>query len=784
VSSFEGEWGRAFTAQMQRIISMATSYTGNACTTTNCTNNGNTIFELPNPFRNHEYVARVDYVLNKHQNMYGRWVDDIHTTTNPVGDGSLPSTPYHDAGSAHNVVISHTYAFKNSFNVLSGAAVWTAVNQTPYGDVWEKQTYGYSYAPLFNTPGYKLGTPLMSIYGYTGIDDERFLNRAHTTYLQGQDIYTTVIGTQTIKIGAFVGRMRKDQNGKPYYNGEVNFQDTATNASVSNGNASTGTALADALLGRFNSYTEAQSDTFGFFRVWQAAAFVDHVWRVTSKLSINSGLRYEWMTPWTSQQNNVAAFYPEFYDPGQAVTVNSDGTVVPGSGNPYNGLRRAGDGVPTNQEFRVPGATSAAVLSVPTIGKRGFYNAQHVFMPRFGFAYDLMGNGQTAFRGGAGLFYDIPQANAAFTALNAAPYLQSYAVTAGNMDSLSSYSSQFATDVIGAQYAIDPHEVRPYVYQYNFGLQQQIQAGMFLEINYIGNQARHMLRVPDINGVDPQTEDKAFQVNQSTAIDAMRPYKGYDAIYQYRTDVDGNYNGLQANLTRRVGKGRFTFAYTFSKALSTNSADTEVQHVYIYQKSYNYGSTTFDRRNILSSSYNVSTPTMSRFNYVVRQALGGWMLTGTWRWQDGQHLTPYGEDAFGVSNNADYAGHPVQYPHTQLRWWNVVNPGDVVNFSPPNVGETGNTPKGIIIGPNFTTTALSARKTFTITERYHLTLQLDGFNVFNHPNFANPGVNIQSAGSYTATGAGATSATVDSVSIGITSAAAPRQLQAGARLSF
>lgn len=779
ISPFMGEWGRAMAAQYQRVISLATSYTGNACTTTNCTNNGNTIFELPYPYRNHEYVARVDYVLNKHQNMYGRWVNDTHTTTDPVGDGQLPSTPYHEMGPADNLVLSHTYAFRNSFNEASFAAVWSSFNQTPVGDIWQKSTYGYSYQPLFSTPGYKLGTPLITIYGYTTMDDERFLNRSHTTYLQGQDIYTTVLGRQQIKVGAFFGRMRKDQNGKPYYNGSVNFQSTATNAS-----SSTGNALADALLGRFNSYTEANFDPYGLFRIWQAAAFVDHVWRATAKLSINSGLRYEWMTPWVSQQNNLAAFYPEMYDPKQAVTVTQDGFVVPGSGNPYNGLRRAGNGVPASEDSRVPYATSAAVLSVPTIGKRGFYNSQHVFMPRFGFAYDLHGNGQTAFRGGAGLFYDIPQGNAAYNALNSAPFLQSYTVQNGSMENLGAYSSQFARNVIGAQYAVDPHEVRPYVYQYNFGIQQQIDAGMFLQINYVGNQSRHMLRVPDINGVDPQTEDAVFQVNQSAAIDSMRPYKGYDAIYQYRTDVDGNYNSLQANINRRVGKGRFTFAYTWSKALSTASADTEVQHVYIYNKNYAYAPTSFDRRNAFAASYNVSTPTFARYNQIIRQSVGGWMLTGTWRWQGGSYMTPYGTDTFGVQNRANYAGLPVVYPHTQLRWWDTINPGTVVNFSAPTVGETGNTPKGIIVGPNFTTTAISARKTFSLTERYHLTVNLDGFNILNHPNFANPSVNVQSATAYTSSLGAATSATTDSASIGIASASAPRNLQAGARLTF
>jgi hypothetical protein len=328
-------FGHALINLYDRMIAQATTYAGNDCTLNGCANNnGNTLYELPQPYRNHEYLARVDYVLSKRQNMYGRWVNDTHTTTNPAGDGALPTTAYHEMGPANNLLLSHTFVFSPTmYNEISLAGLWSSYNQTPVGDEWLKSTYGFSYQPLFDTPGYKLGIPLISIYGYTSIYDDRFLNRSHTTYMQLQDIVTKVIGHHQAKAGVFFGRMRKDQNGKPYYNGDVSFTNASSSANT------TGSAVADALLGRFATYTESASDTYGFFRLWQASGFVDDVWRVLPKLSINAGLRYEWVTPWVSQQNNLAAFYPEYYDPTQAVTVTPDGKVVPGSGNPYNGER-------------------------------------------------------------------------------------------------------------------------------------------------------------------------------------------------------------------------------------------------------------------------------------------------------------------------------------------------------------------------------------------------------------------------------------------------------------
>jgi len=773
ISNLITPFGHGIQKIYQNIISKATTYSGAACTTTGCSNNGNTVYELASPFRNHEYIARVDYNLSKRQNVFGRWIVDTHTKTNPLGDGTLPTTAYHDAGPANNVILSHTFIISPStFNEFSFASLWSSINQTAQGTDWLKSTYGLSYTPIYPDAGPKLGIPLTSVYGYTTFDDDRFLNRSHTTYLQIQDIYTKVAGPHTIKVGAYIGRNRKDQNGKPYYNGNVSF-------TTSDSTNTTGNALADALLGNFANYSEVASDTYAFFRLWQAAAYIDDTWRILPKLSLNWGVRFEWMTPWTSQQDNLASFYPEYYDPTQAVTVNQDGTVVSGSGNRYNGMRRAGNGVPSSELSRVTNGQSADVLSVPTIGKRGFYSAQRVIAPRFGFAYDLYGDGTTALRGGFGLFYDTPQGNVAYSALNAPPYLESETIQNGNMDSLSSYAGQATTHTIGDMYSVSSHEQRAYVYQYNFGIQQQLDKGMFLQINYIGNQGRHLLHDPDINGVDPDLEDATFKVNSSVNVNYLRPYKGYGAIYQYRTDADSNYNGLQANLNRRVGKGRFTVAYTWSKSLSTSSGDTDVAHIFPYSKTYYYGYTTFDRRELISATYMVASPSFRGHNEILRGSLGNWMLTGTGRYQGGQRLTPTGTDTLGVGGRAQYNGYPVVYPHKWSAWWDPISPGDVVNFQPPAVGAIGNSPKGIIIGPSYIDLSISARKTFNYHTRYHLTADLSAFNVMNHPNFSIPGVNVNSV-----TTVKNSDTTVDHSSIGITSAKAPRQIQGGLRLVF
>ncbi len=109
-------------------------------------------------------------------------------------------------------------------------------------------------------------------------------------------------------------------------------------------------------------------------------------------------------------QNNMVNFVPYLYNPAKAVSVTNTGTLVIGSGNPYNGLIRAGDGIPPDQLARVPGGNSALAQSIPTGAPRGLYDASALVMPRFSFAYRLFNDNKTVLRGGFGVtFHDRTQ---------------------------------------------------------------------------------------------------------------------------------------------------------------------------------------------------------------------------------------------------------------------------------------------------------------------------------------------------------------------------------------
>ena len=367
--------------------------------------------------------------------------------------------------------------------------------------------------------------------------------------------------------GVLVTRNRKDQNGRFAYTGAVNFNPAG------NPN-STGCAFADALLGNFRTYSEGADDPIGFFRFTQYGAFVSDNWRVRPNLSLELGLRYEFQQPdlHAGQQHRATSIRrstTRHRDPSESQRHDRS----PAPAIRYNGLIRAGDGIPEDQRDRVTIDEAAAAL-IPTGAPRGLYDTQHLFMPRFSGAYTL--NDKWVLRGGFGLFYDRPEGNVIFSQVNLPPFLPSVAVENGNLANPLAGQSSAAVGARHDQRASIRACEMPRQLNYSVSVQRELPWGHFAR----GRLRRQSRTRPAVAAGDQPAvvrgaarRTRRCPRAQRANTNFLRPYSGYSSIRQRRSDAFSDYNGLQLYLNKRRGDFRYTVSYTLSKATGLGSGN-------------------------------------------------------------------------------------------------------------------------------------------------------------------------------------------------------------------
>ncbi len=634
--------GKAIASVYSAMEKLAVAY---ADTTTA----NNATFQQPGPFDWREDNARLDYRFSEKHSIYGRYFHDYYNLIDPYGtfiNSALPTIPSNRLRPGYSVQLSYTWLIHPTLiNEAKINSTWNGQRIPPVGEFWKRETYGFTYQQLFSGGRYDNGIPNTSFSGgaaYSGFSGPAASLVSPTTDIAVSDNLTIIRGKHSLKMGALVIRNRKDQNGRSGYTGNLAFNTNATR--------STGNAFADALLGNFRTYNEADNDPMGFFRFNQSEAYGTDSWKVTNNLSLEIGARFYHYGPTYTQGNNMANFDPSRYDPSQAVTILSNGNIDPTKGgNRFNGLIRAGD---------------------------------------------PWGNGKTSIRGGFGMFYDKVEGNLIFSQVNLPPFIATPQFENGNLSNVSGGTASALAPLAGIS-AIDPNLKIAYSMNYSIGVQRQLPRGFFVEASYVGNRL---------------------------------------------SDATSTYNGLQLYATKRKGDLELTAAYTLSRNLTDTSGNGDGLDVGEdpFNRHYNYGPASFDRRHIFVTTYDYHIPFLRSKKGVEGALLSGWEVSGITRFQSGAYFTPTGSTAIGT-RRADYVGGPVLLSKPGPDGW--VNPAA---FAPAPLGRRGNAPVGIIQGPNLQTWDFSMRKQFRLTERFNLRFQADMFNAFNRSNFRSPDVGFGS----------------------------------------
>ncbi len=523
---------------------------------------------------------------------YGMWV-------NGGLNYALTPTRFGQPGKGHvmrlNKIFSPTFinefTFGKSFNRLYFKPVdETAMTRAKVGNPaqWYKDDYiAESYAPNIIFGG-QPSNPVNFSWG----------NIPYTNYnnvYSFVDNVTMIRGSHTIKVGAYIERTGKFQVGGGNYRGNFNFSRDTNNPFDSNH------SFANALLGNFQSYSEATKRVDGDWWFWNAEWYIQDNWRVNKRLSVDYGMRVYHLPPMIDKNLTLSSFDPGLYSRSKVASlympaINPQGRRV--AQNPLTGEYAAapliGLFVPGSGQT-APGMKTGGVDGVPG----GLYDApKTAWGPRVGFALDVFGNGRTALRGGFGMFKDRLQGNPTFNLNGQPPVAFSPTLWYGD---LATYASSPGAIGPSGSNMLSGYNDQATTLNFSLGLQQQIW-GTVLDASYVGSQARHQMASLNINPIamyarfDPKNFDPT-RAGLPLPDVFIRPYFGHNDINYRYNGVSSGYNSFQFSANRRFTRGlQFGVAYTWSRTMGVANDDTSGLSPYFPWSTRNYGPLSFDRR--------------------------------------------------------------------------------------------------------------------------------------------------------------------------------------------
>ncbi|MCC6263736.1 MAG: TonB-dependent receptor [Bryobacterales bacterium] len=680
---------------------------------------GNFAFEYSYPMNVTQYIGKVDYILNaNHQFSYHYIHDDYYSLENLTSLVTYQRTiPGTNQSGKWTWVVSPTAVNALQLSV-PGHHIYQggfAANSLFISD-YSRQGENVNYPMLY---GSNNSIPSLSITGYNGLGVTPTIWSNSNRILMLKEDFSKVLGAHTVKMGVFYQRNRKNQDNQPAVNGSVSF---GPGHPLHSGNA-----LADALLGNFATYTEADGGREGWFRFTQSEAYLTDNWRVNNRLSIDAGVRVNYMPQQYSPLQNAVFFSPKYFDPAQAPQVRpSDGQIVTGTGDPVNGLYVGGNEYPKELTERFSG-TNAPEFQRVLRGAPLRISPTHVPIgPRFGFALDVTGKQQTVLRGGYGMVFERVQGNFIFSQINNPPFVRQATLYTANIENPSG-GSQRSVPASITSFAEDVKI--PTTQNYSLSIQHKLGSDTIVDVAYVGSSGWNLYRGLNLN----QLQVGTLQRNPGVNTNALRPYLGYADITQYGTGSNFNYNSLQAQVRKQfVNGGLINVAYTFGKSITDASSWSEGP-----MDSYNFknerGLASYNRRHILVLSYVYPIPLWRAQDTWYKVAFGGWQLSGITMMQTGMplNLGIQGDRAgTGVGGQRpDVVGDWKVEEKTVNRWFNPAA------FMVPAVGTFGNLGRNVLIGPGTNNWDLSAQKFFRITEGTKAEFRAEMFNAPNHLSY-------------------------------------------------
>ncbi|HUK17405.1 MAG TPA: TonB-dependent receptor [Bryobacteraceae bacterium] len=667
--------------------------------------------------------TRVDAPISAKDSMFVRYsIFNAFTALpplfGPMATGNVPGAPGQGPSRDQSVVLSEVHVFSPTF-INEARFSYSRIRDTYYG-----YDYGQNLATQLGIPNINVfgpistGLPIISIAGLSGLGTEAPIPAIrYENSFEWIDNVTWIHGNHRIKFGADIHRMRDDfyQISLASPRGQFNFdQNYTSNAGASR----TGLGIASTLLGYPATESRGVIYDFPSNRIFEPFFFVQDDIKVTQKLTINLGLRYELYFPPTDAFNNQSNFDRQN---GQMLLAGR-------------------------------GGNSAALVNLDA----------NNFAPRFGFAYAWKAN--TVIRGGYGISYFPDKFGATGGTLNdnypfisfqtvtpPSIYLPSaqYAISNGIPSPVLPNLNQASVPLIGSATYFDPNYKMGYVQFWNLTVQRQLTKDTVLEVSYVGNRGTHLFG------------NNHFNLNlPMPGPGAVVPRQPFYSINPLATSINlrdssewSNYEALQAKFQKRLNHGFWLlFSYAYAKSLD----DATTSYNPLDWDGITRGPSANDFRHAVTISSVYELPIgrgralFTHMNPVLDAIIGGWQANGIYTFRTGVPSTATLSSALASQEvNTGGSDRPNQIAQTALPSGqrSLLQYFNTAAFAAlPAASYTfGNAGRDTIRGPSFSNLDCSMFKNFRIKERYRLQVRGEFFNVANHPNYGNPGASFGTA---------------------------------------
>jgi hypothetical protein len=680
-------------------------------------------------------MIRTDWQHNANSNFqfrYSHAKEPSYTPAAIAGMGTVNTTITHQAYLGHTAVFGPTKVnqLKLGFSRLEADA--GNLHENDASNNWvEKLNIPY----VLRSPR-SWGIPVIAINNFNSVGDPENSPYANfDTVIQFTDNFSWNRGTHTIKMGGDFVRTRFNLLGNDRPRGAFTFSGVYSQLSGSTPLALH--SMADFLQGLMSAQQAQIGEVVAQLRSYSMGLYFQDNWKVSPKLTLNLGLRYE-----------LAPGFNERYDHMSIVTWAWDSSFHPtwvraGAGNFYDG------NPPVPLPSRFPTARDGR------FGRQSWKTATRQFAPRLGFAYSL--NSKTVIRGGVGMFFPHDIGNAAFDILRNQPFTMRVSSNSNQFIPNATWSNPYPQlDVSTLTPSWVWGDPQPYSPQWSFNVQRALTGSMSLEVGYVGSASVHLQRTVYANDSPPG--------GPIANRDLRRPFTDMGFIQAVESAVHASYHSLQARLQQRFDHG-FTLLGSFSweKSIDNGSGIRQATgDSYVppngadLRSERGLSAFNFGKKLTISGLWELPFGRgkqfgkgMNRFADII---VGGWQLGGIFTLEGGFPLSAACQNGATYQNTdgtcrPDATGiSPNLANPDPAQWFNpaaFVNRTEFVN----NVGpyRYGNSARNNLVGPGLVELDGSLFKSFKPTERVKVDFRAEFFNLPNHPIFGQPNATVGTA---------------------------------------